>query len=377
MNSAEIQYALDRRGVVDISPGSTIETPIQLAHLTGRIRINCPGDVTYAGPAGMWGFEWNWDSSYVHTPCHLIFNDLRFIRDSISHGGVLRINPGDKSPTSLTMKNPYVSVNRGHAIDANGVAYIDSVYITDAKIFGSGAVRWIGASADACGRFKIQNCRVYVGNVRLGATFLFKNLRNLIRTRIIDEGDPSLVEELKNVYYGPLTIYDINCSGYNYVDDVWQEPWGSWSTRAPGCWCHEIRADETSGNYAHYTTVMKNLIGLASNVDPGVALFHVTGGHTSSNAASLRADFVDFFNLWEERVEFAGKVFPVSERMMSNSSIAANDIAKFDDLNSDSFRDYWRTAFDKIPGKSTTDAVAYTGSDNETNFTAEPAQYDA
>lgn len=377
MNSDEIQYALDRRGFVRIDAGSTIEKPIQLAHLTGRVFIDCPGDITYNGPPGRWGFEWNWDSSYVHTPCHLIFRNIEFDRNSITHGGFLKFAPGTTAmPLSLTMKQCRIESEDAYAVDANGVAYINSIHCEDIRSFSSSAIRWIGTSLKATGWVKIYNWRGLVTS-KVGATFLFKNGKNVVRWRLIDEGSPDLISDLRSSYYGPTSCYDINCAGFNEVDDCWSEPWGSWATVAPGCWSYEVRADETSGNYGMYYTLLKNLSINAGGMDPGVEPLKVTGGDDSTNASSLRVDIVDNFLLLEESVLFRGKVYPVSDRAMRNGPYDSNDIDHFDDLNSGSFRDYWQSGSAVLPYQVFADIILYSGSDNESNYTTEPAQYDA
>lgn len=376
MNSEEIQYALDRRGFVRITSGSIITKPIQLAHLTGRIFIDCPGDITYQGAPGRWAFEWNWDADYVHTPCHLIFRNIEFDRNNIEAGGFLRFVNGSTMPKTLSMRQCRVESEEAYAIDANGVGYIDSLHFQDIRNFTSSAIRWIGSSADCTGWVNMSNWRC-LATTRVGASFLFKNCRNVVRRLLIDEGSPDLLTALRGNYVGPTNVYDVNCSGYNELDDVWSEPWGSWATVAPGCWSFEFRNDETSGSYGVKYTLAKNLSINAGGIDSGVEPLKLMGGDTSNNAASLRVDLVDQFHLFEEKVLFGGKVYPVAIRPMRNGQPDANDLAHFNDLNSDSYRDNWQIGSAVIPYQVFADIILYSGSDNQTNHTAEPAQYDA
>lgn len=376
MNSEEIQYALDRRGFVRITSNSTIDKPIQLAHLTGQVFIDCPGDITYEGPPGRWAFEWRWSSSFAHDPCRLIFRNIQFDRNNVANGGFLKFIDGSTMPQSLTMKQCRLESEDAYAIDANGVGYIDSIYCEDIRNFTSSAIRWIGTSANATGWVRIYNWRGVITS-RVGSSFVFKNCNNVVRNRLIDDGSPDLITPLQGEYVGPINLYDINCTGFNEIDDFWSEPWGSWETVAPGCWSYEFRADETSGSYKMYYSQAKNLSINAGGIDDGVQGLKVFGGDDSTNAASLRVDIVDNFRVFEERVLFGGKVYPVAIRPMSSSPYDPNDEAHFNDLNSGSFRDVWQSGSSVLPYEVFGDVILYSGSDNETNFTSEPAQYDA
>lgn len=376
-NSDEIQYALDRRGFVEIPPGSTIERPIQLAHLQGQVYVNCPGDITYEGQPGRWAFEWNWQSSYSHSPARIIFRNIEYDRNSIDQGGFLRIHPGEKAPRSLSMKQCLLNSQQAYAIDARNVAYIDSIHMRDIRTNGGSAIRWISESRNGSGWVKLNNWRHQGGN-RLGASFYFENMRNILRKRIIDEGSENLYEGLLDVYYGPIAFSDVNCSGYNLIDDLWSEPWGSWEDTAPECWIGDIRCDETSGNFEMCQTDLVNVSINSGGIEAGIDAIRVLGGHTSSNASSLRVDLINFFKLIStEKVKFCGKVYPVALSSMTNETFSQDDRDYFDDLNANSFRRPWRSAVTYLPYNLDADKITYVGSDNEANYTAEPAQYDA
>lgn len=377
MNSAEIQYALDRRGAVDIDAGTSITTPIQIAHLQERPIINASGgDITYNGPPGRYAFEWNWDPSYIHTPCSPVFKNIEFDRNNIRHGGFLRIHPGDRSPLKLTMKQCDLRSQEGYAIDANGVADCESLFFEDIRTYQGCSLRWIGASPNAIGWCEIDNWR-RVGADRVGANFMFKNLKNVFLDRIIDEGSPELLDSLKDVYYGPVSMNMVNCQGFNRVDEWWMEPWGTWDTLAPDCWAMSLRADGTSGDHEQHVVELKSVSLNASGIGTGVFLHHVCGGDTSNDADNIRVNFIDTFAMFEGKVEFAGKSYSVSRRAMHNTNYSADDINYWENANTDSFTRYWQVTSFACPYKVYADRVGYSASGYDLTYEAEPAQYDA
>lgn len=376
MNSAEIQYLLDRTGRVDIDSGSIITKPIQIAHLQDRPIINCPGDITYNGPPGRWAFEWNWDSSYVHTPCSPVFKNIYFDRNNVTHGGFLRINPGDKSPRKLTMKQCDLFSEEAYAIDANGVASCESIFLQDIRTYNGGSLRWIGASEQAIGWCEIENFR-RIGEDRVGANLMLKNLRNVLLDRIIDEGSIDLLPDLKSNYVGPVSVNMVNCSGFNRFDDLWMEPWGDWDVLAPDCWGVTIRADGTSGNHRQHVIELKNNSLHASGIGAGTYLFHVCGGDSSNDADNLRLNMVDKFGLFDSVVEFAGKVYPVARGAMHQTNYSTDDINYWEDANTGSFRRYWQVTSFALPYKVYADRVSYSASGYQATYESVPAEYDA
>lgn len=377
MNSAEIQYALDRRGTVDIDSGTSITTPIQLAHLRERPIVNCSGgDITYNGPPGRWAFEWNWDSNYVHTPCSPVFKNIDFDRNNVSHGGFLRIHPGDKSPLKLTMKQCDLWSDEGYAIDANGVASCESLFFQDIRTFDGCSLRWIGASKSAIGWCEIDNWR-RIGSARVGSNFMLKNLKNVLLDRIIDEGTPELIDGLKNVYVGPISVSFVNCEGFNLLYDLWMEPIGTWDDLAPDCWGVSARADGVDGNHSQHVVELKRVTLNASGLGAGTFLFHVYGGDTSNDADNIRVNIVDRFNLRENTVLFAGKCHVIGLRPFTNQIYSTDDINYFENANTGSFRRYWQVTSFAHPYKVYADRRSYSGSGYQDTYSAEPAQYDA
>lgn len=376
MNSAEIQYWLDRRGTVDIEAGSIITTPIQLAHLEGRPIINCQGDITYEGPPGQWAFEWEWNSAYSHTPCSPVFEHIDFDRNEVSHGGFLRINPGDRSPLKLTMKQCDLRSKEGYAIDANGVADCESLFFEDIRTYTGCSLRWIGASSMSFRWMEADNWR-RIGVGRVGANVMIKNGQNVLMDRIIDEGSPELLDDLKGEYVGPLSLNMVNCQGVNRIEEWWMEPWGDWDIYAPDCWGFTARADGTSGEHNQHVTELRSASLNASGLGEGTYLYHIYGGHTSNDADNIRVNIVDRFNLRENTVLFAGKCYVVGRRPFSNQQYTQDDIDYFEDVNTGSFTRYWQVTSFAHPYKVYANRILYSASGYQETYEAEPAQYDA
>lgn len=372
MTAAEIQYALDRRGMVDIPTGTDLTDTVELAHLQGRIFVNNrEGGLTWAGAEGRFPFEFNWKSSYSHMPCDLTFTNIDFNRNSVDQGGFLKVR-GEKAPFRLSMYQCRFYAVRGYAIDGWGVGRSESLFFQDMQTYGSCAIRWIGNSSRATNWVEIDNWR-HIGGGRIGASFMLENLRNVLGEGMIEDGTPSLTTACRDVYYGPLAVHIINCEGLNVIDDYWFEPWGTWDTVAPDCWGFTVRADETSGDHRLHATVIRNISLNATGLAAGTKLFHAYGGDSSNDAADLRVDFIDQFDLTDGSTLFGGKVMPVAKRAMNNSPYGSSDTDDFIGSNG-RFEKYWQTTSFAHPYQVYADRVAYSASGYADTYTAAPDQ---
>lgn len=369
----EIQYALERTGEVNIGSGAITGIPIQLAHIQrDRLIIRSRGgSLEWNGPKGRHLFEWRWDSDYTHTPADLLMQDF-WMENSANDNGLIKLQ-GDKAPIRSTFQRIRCYAQRAYAIDANGIGDCHSIWCESMQTFGASAIRWIGNNAD-CMKWGWLDSWRHFGSGRLGAAFMFKNCRNLLRDNLIDDGVPTLTTVLQNVYAGPITVHDINNSGHNTIRHFWFEPWGTWDDEAPDCWGFEIRADETSGNHKPHVTVLNSISLNADGLGASTKLFHVMGGHTSNDANQLRCQLEDQFNLVDGLMLFGGKVYPVAVRPMDNNFFDSADLAQFNDVVAGSFRDRWRKSAFHMPSQTDADRVSYTSSSYESNYAAEPAQ---
>lgn len=378
LTTEEIQYAIDRRKTVDISSGAIVGKPVQLAHVTGDILItNKSGNLTYDGPPGRHVFEWNWSDSYVHNPGKLTISDVDF-RGTVVDAGFLRIS-GSKPPLKTTVSRCTVRANRGYAFDANGVGDCQSVWFEDIQSYGAGAIRWIGLNRNCVNHAWFDSWR-HIGSNRIGASFMFKNMRNVLADNLIEDGTPSLADVCKNVYYGPIAVHAVNCSGHNRINDYWLEPWGEWDTDAPGCWGFEVRADETSGYMQPHVFILRNVSLNSSGLGAGTKLMHCMGGDTSNSANRLRVDFEDFFDLVDGTTLFGGKVFAVAKRATKvGSEYSTSDMDDFTNYQPSSFRDRWNITSFAHPYQVYADRVSYEfGAANfDETYTSEPSQPDA
>lgn len=373
--SAEIQYALDRRGYVEIAEGASITAPIQLAHLENRPFVKGLGEFTYDGPPGRWAFEWRWDSSYSHDPCSLTFHDILFDRNDVANGGFLQVFPGGSAPRSLSMRRSLLQADEAHAIDAVGVGACESLYFQDMRSQEGSALRWISSSSNGTNWLIIDNWR-HESISRVGPTFMFKNLRGIVTNHTIDEQTSELIDALKNVYEGPISLQITNCSGFTLLDEYYYEYSGTFDTNSPDCWTVEIRADEASGSHRMHACELRNAVSTLSGIGTGIGQYHFLGGD-SNDGNSLRVDMVDHFKQGDGKTKFKGKVYPVAVRAMDLSEYSTTKIEHWTDVVAGSFRDWWSIDGFAFPYQVYADRINYFGSDYNTNYVAETPQYDA
>lgn len=378
-NSAEIQYALDRRGYVEIEDAATITAPINLAHIErSEIFIFMKGEVDYSGNPGKYLFGWKWDSSYTHDPAAIYIEGGVVDGNSAAQVDFLQIHPDStKSPARITLRRSDVYVSQGYVVSGNGVPKTGSIYCEDITSYAGCCVRWIGSSWPAFDWMIVDNWRK-VGGGRVGADFYIKNGRRFQGSNLIVDGTAALTAALQSNYVGPVVAELANCTGLNFIDELWFEPWGTWDTVAPDCWGFTIRADETSGNYRQHYCRLKSISLNADGLDPATSLFHAYGGDTSTNAASVRVDHVDQADYQDGEAYFGGKVFPTCTRSMAGSPFASADSDDFDNLNSGAWKQPIATDSSAHPYAVYANRVNLVGSGSayETNHTDEPAQYD-
>lgn len=373
--SAEIQYALDRRGYVEIENGARFTEPIQLAHLENRAIIKGAGDCTYSGPVGRWAFEWRWKDSYAHTPAKLFFKDVTYYRDNIANGGFLQIISGGQAPKSLSMKRCFLESDESHCIDARNVGYCDSLYFQDMRSQGSSTIRWISSSADGFGWCHIDNW-THQSTARVGTSFIFKNGRNVLCNNLVDEQTAEIIDVLKNNWAGPIYFQMTNCSGFNRVFDAFHEYGGTFDDLAPNCWAVEIRADETSGSHNQHVCVLYKWEPILSGIGTGIGQFHLIGGD-EANGVSLHAQVLDMFRQTEGKAKFKGKVYPITVRSMDTNEVTTAEKDYWNDVVADSFRDWWSIDGFAFPYQVYADRINYFGSDYNSAYVAETPQYDA
>lgn len=323
MNRAEIQYALDRRNYVSITEDSSIDGPIQLGHLTGKVHIigRGPAVVSNDGNTGRHGFEFNYLSSYTHDPPEIYFEGINYTVN-VDYSSFFRVVQPNTSPAKLDVRHCEVASKATYGIDCLDGADIESVVVENCQMNGGNGVRWHLAEASSNDFIHILSTRIKGGGLgRVGPGYNLKNCRNATMRLNINELSPDLFDDLVGVYEGPIGYRLTNPRGRNVIDDFWFEPWGSWSTVSPNCFGFELRNDDTSGNYDPSWVVLHANSFAATGLSAGVELAQFYGGHSSANAASMIVLNNDYWKPSDGEYAFGGKLRVIFNRATDNTNM--------------------------------------------------------
>lgn len=365
MNRSEIQYALNRSGYVDIDENSTIDGPIELGHLTGKVNIvsSNSSTLTFNSNSARHCFEYNYLPGYTHDPPELYFDNIKHDNES-TYSGFFRVVQSGSCPARLHVHNCDISADGNYAIDCPSGGDMECVVIRDTQFGRGGAIRW-HSSSTAYPDFIHMHSNRYLGTGKVGATFNFKNVQNLTMRLNILDGDVELITGLAGNYIGPVAILITNPIGVCVVDDFWFEPWSDWDTDAPDCWGVSVRTDDESGSYGQRMFQCANVTLNASGLSAGVKLNQFMGGHSSSNAASMLAYIHDPWKASTSSYLFGGKLRVIMERNADNTDMDDAIEAAVDGFVSGSYRDPLRVSSFDLPwnefSSAEGDNVAYPG----------------
>lgn len=383
MNGPELQYAIDRRGYVDIDEASQVDGYIELGHLTGKVHIVSSNSSTLSrtGPSGRHLFEYNYKNTFTHDPPEIYFHNIVH-GNSASNSGFFRVRSSGRCPARLHFDNCSLRAAGNYAIDCPSGGEMECLVIERSEFGGGGAIRWHSAS-DAQANFTHIITNRYVGDGKPGSTFNFKNVKNLtMRSNTLD-GSVDLVSGLSGTFEGAVAIQIINPIGLCMVDDFWFEPWSDWDTDAPGCWGFTGQTDDDNGSYGQRALFINNISMNAAGLGESTILNHFIGGHNDSDAASMLAVIEDQWQVAASDYKFGGKVRVIMERATNPNS--SDEIeTTVDGFVSGSYRDPLRMGAFELPFNDTIatsgDGITYPDSPPitlATNWVATAAEYDS
>lgn len=365
MNRQEVQYALDRRGYIDIDEAMSMDGHLELGHLTGRVHVVSTNGSTISndGPSGRHLFEFNYLDSYTHDPAELYFYNV--VHDNnATHSGFFRVNGNGTPPAKLEFDNCLLQASGNYAIDCPSGGEMEGLVVERTEFQSGGAIRWHSPAA-AYPDFVHLISNRYTGTFKPGSTFNFKNVQNLTMRLNILDGNVKLIDELIDSYNGPVAIKIVNPRGVCTVDNFWFEPWSDWDVDAPDCWGFSVRTDDDTGSFGQRTLVTRNITLNADGLGAGVKLNHFIGGGASSNAASMLVYLTDDWKAADVDYLFGGKIRVIMERNADNSDMDDDIEATIDGIIADSYRDPLKFASGSLPFNEFSDneagGIAYPG----------------
>lgn len=372
MNATELQAYVDA-GYVPHEVGTHEITTAITMDGTKKVTF-MPNTFVWNGSSSNGLFEYTGSGNYF--PIHFIGVKAT---SGVSGSPIFKTSADNKTPNNLVFDTCDFTSVGAYAIDLNIINYTIVPSFRNMITRGAGALR-CRASAGAdywhATSQTVMRGWTHFGENRVGPAWNLRGCSGLKAQALTDRGSMGLISSMNNSWTGPISLLIQSPRTPNYIDIVveWDD---ANDDDAVNCYIGEIRTDNTSGtgkqNYVELTATMTH-----AAVDASVKPWRFMGGD-ATNEHSLVVNLVDCKSPNTGTFLAGGKVSfwatrpwwePGEETDASTLESAATAI------HPNAYQDAIETSTTKLPSNDSGTATTYIGSAQETNYTAEPGQYE-
>lgn len=375
MTATELQAYVDAGRVPSTSGTSSISTTIQL---DGSRRVIFEANsFTWTGSGSRSLFEY--DSTGVGAPYPVIFDSV--VASSEVSGSSIFRNTGGTQINNFTCDNIDFTATGAYCIDINNVAYSVVPVFRNCRTSGSGALRLRASGGvdywHATSQMSIKGW-THTGADRVGPAWNFRGTSGLIMQNCVDKGAMGLIASMNNSWEGPLTILIQSPRTPATIVNLTTEWDDVNDDDAVNCYIGELRTDNSTGVGQQEYVDLINATLTHSAVDASVKAWRIMGSDVS-NHHCLVVNLLHCESPSASNILMGGRcsVWVTAPWYKPGESATGDTLqTAVEAIYPDSFQDRIELADGKLPSADETAAVTYSGSSNETNYAAEPDQYE-
>lgn len=375
MTATELQAYVDAGRVPSTSGTSTISTAITL---DGSSRVIFePNSFAWTGSSSNSLFEY--DSTGVANPYPIIF-DMVTATSSVSGSSIFR-NTGGTSINNFTCDTIDFTATGAYCIDLNEINYSIVPVFRNCRTSGSGALRLrANGGADywhATSQMSIKGW-THDGSDRVGPAWNFRGTSGLIMQNCLDKGSMGLLSAMNNSWEGPLTLLIQTPRTPAQIINLVTEWDDANDDDAVNCYIGELRTDNSTGTGQHEYVDVVNATLTHPAVDSAVKAWRVMGSDVN-NHHCIVVNFEHCEDVNTGNILIGGRcsVWVTAPWYKPGESSDGDTIeTAVNTIYPEAFQDRIELADGKLPSADETSAVTYSGSSNETNYAAEPDQYE-
>lgn len=375
MTAAELQAYVDAGLVPSTSGTSEISTPITL---DGSQRVLFePNSFVWTGSGSRSLFEYDAAGA---TSMPIVFYGVKVVSE-VDGSSIFSLVDNSAQPNNMIWDTCEFQATGAYCLDYNNVGYIVVPVFRNLVTSGSGALRMRASGGSDFWHSTSQmvvDGWTHTGSNRVGPAFNFRGTSGLKMINVTDKGAMDLNATMAAAgWEGPLTLFIQHPRTPGEITNLQVEWTDVNDDDAPNCYIGEIRTDSSTGPGQHeYIEIINGTLTHAA-IDAAVEPWRIMGGDSTNhglvvNFSRCESPATSNFlvggkaSLWIDRPWYK----PGEESTADALETYVTGIFP------DCFKDKIETSTTKLPTSDSSTATTYIGSQNETDYTAEPAQYE-